>query len=269
MIVVLAGGGGPGVRLRLVVSILLMLSGAALAAEPTIDEAMSLLQAGKRKDALRAFNVIIAAKPADPSEALFQAGRLSLDDGNWRAARPLLEKLVKLRPGSFPSWELMIQACQAAGDTDCRNDAIQSLYDAWHTALDPETQSQVAFRRDRIFGPKRTVVALETLDPGGDDIVRFLFQPVDDEHHLILVRADNETNTRWRESGLIPPSTIVYHLDTVEQLPSGKTSDRSYEFYLEPPEYDVVRAKVLQILSGTIKPTNGEPDPFWTTDTAR
>jgi hypothetical protein len=160
----------------------------------------------------------------------------------------------------------MIQAYQAAGETDNRDDAIHALYDAWHSALDPETQSLTAFRRDRIFGPKRTLVALETLDPGGDDIVRFLFQPVDDEHHLILVRADNETNTSWRESGLIPASAIVYHLDTVEQLPSGKTSDRSYEFYLEPPDYDVVRAKVLQILSGTIKPTNGEADPFWTGD---
>jgi tetratricopeptide (TPR) repeat protein len=233
-----------------------------------MNQAMSLLQAGKRRDALRAFDAIIAAKPVDPSEALFQAGRIYLEDGNRRAAKPLLQRLVKLRPGSFPSWELMIQAYQAAGDTDDRDAAIQSLYDAWRSTLDPETQSQIAFRRDRIFGPKHTLVALETLDPGGD-IVRFVFQPVDDQHHLIVVRADNDTNARWRESGLISPSTIVYHLDTVEQLPSGKTSDRSYEFYLEPPGYDLVRAKVLQILSGTIKPTNGEADPFWSGEPVR
>jgi hypothetical protein len=163
----------------------------------------------------------------------------------------------------------MVQAYQAAGETDNRDGAIQSLYDAWHTTLDPQIQSQVAFRRDRIFGPQHTLVGLQTLDSGGDDILRFLFQPVDDAHHLIVVRADNDTNTRWRESDLIPPSTVVYHLDTVEQLPSGKTSERSYEFYLEPPDYDVVRAKVLQILSGTIKPTNGEPDAFWTTERVR
>jgi thioredoxin-like negative regulator of GroEL len=91
------------VRLRLAVSILLMLGGTTLAGKPAMEEAMSLLQAGKRQDALRAFNAIIAAKPADPSEALFQAGRIHLEDGNWRAAKPLLQLLVKLRPGSFPS----------------------------------------------------------------------------------------------------------------------------------------------------------------------
>jgi len=257
------------VRLRLVLPILLALGGTALAAEPTMDQAMTLLDSGKRLEALRAFDAMIAAKGADPSEALFQAGRIYLEDGNWRAAKPLLQRLVKLRPGSFPAWELMIQAYQAAGDANNRDTAIQSLYDAWHSTLDPETQSQVAFRRDRIIGPKHTLVALETLEPGGDDIVRFLFQPLDDEHHLIVVRADNETNTRWRENGTVSPATIVYHLDTVEQLASGKTADRSYEFYLEPPDYDQVRAKVLQILAGAIRPMNGEADPFWTTDTSR
>jgi tetratricopeptide (TPR) repeat protein len=241
----------------------------APAAEPTIDQAMTLLEGGKSLEALRAFDAIIAAKPPDPSEALFQAGRIHLDDGNWRAAKPLLQRLVKLRPGSFPAWELMIQAYQAAGDTDSRDTAIQALYDAWHSTLDPETRSQVAFRHDRIIGPTHTLVALETLEPGGDDIVRFLFQPLDDEHHLIVVRADDETDTRWRENGTVSPATIVYHLDAVEQLASGKTAYRSYEFYLEPPDYDLVRPTVLQILSGTVKPMNGEADPFWTTGTPR
>jgi hypothetical protein len=258
-----------GVRLWCVLPIVLTLGGTALAADPAMDKAMALLQSGKRQDALRAFNAIIAAKPQDPSEALFHAGNLYLEENNWRAAEPLLQRLVKLRPGSFPSWELMIQAYQAAGDADNRDVAIQSLYDAWHSALDPETQSQVAFRRDRIFGPKHTLIALQTLDPGGDDIVRFVFQPLDDAHHLIVVRADNETNARWRENGTVSEATVVYHLDTVEQLPSGRTSDRSYEFFLEPPDYDVVRPKVLQILSGTIQPTSGPADPFWTTQTPR
>jgi hypothetical protein len=38
------------------------------------------------------------------------------------------------------------------------------------------TRVRVSFVRDRIVGAKHTVVAQQTLDPGGDDILRFLFQ---------------------------------------------------------------------------------------------
>ncbi len=34
--------------------------------------------------------------------------------------------------------------------------------------------------RDRIFGPKHTLIAHETLERVGDDIVRFVFEPADE-----------------------------------------------------------------------------------------
>jgi hypothetical protein len=253
------------VTLRLVLCFVTF-AAAAAAAETPGDRAMALLEAGKRQDALWAFEAIIAAKPQDPSNALYVASRIDLEDGNWHAAKPMLQRLVKLRPGSFPAWELMIQTYQAAGETEKRDSAIQSLYDAWHSALDAETQSRISFARDRLAGPKHTVIAMETLEPGGEDIVRFLFQPLDNDGsaaHLILLRSDNDTNALWRENAMVPDDKVVYHLDTIEQLPDGKTSDRTYAFYVEPPEYDEVRATVLQILSGAIQPLNGDPDPFW------
>ncbi len=192
--------GGFGVTVRFAVCILLALGGAATAGEPSDqDRAMALLNAGQRGEALHAFEAIIAARPFDPSEALFQAATIRFEDGNWQSAKPLAEQLVKLRPGSFVSWELMIQVYQAAADTEDRDLAIQSLYDAWHSAPDDETQTQIAFRRDRIAGPKHTVVARQTLDPGGDEILRYQFDPVDNTGpaaHLIVLRSDNDTNAR-------------------------------------------------------------------------
>jgi tetratricopeptide (TPR) repeat protein len=254
------------VTLRLVLCLLSLLASAAAAAETPGEQAISLLNAGRRAEALQAFEAIIAAKPADPSAALFYAGRIEIEDGNWQAAKPMLQRLVKLRPGSFPAWELMIQTYQAAGETDNRDHAIESLYDAWRSAPDAQTRSRIAFARDRIAGPKRTVVALEMLQPGGGDIVRFRFQPADYSGaaaHVILLRSDADTNTQWRDTGTITEDKIVYHLDTIEQLPDGKTSQRPYAFYLEPPGYDEVRAKVVQILSGAIQPLSGDADPFW------
>ena len=227
---------------------------------------MALLRDGKRQEALHALEAIIASQPADPSQALFTAGMIDLEDGHWQAARPYVQQLVKLRPSSFPAWELMIQVDQAAGDLLDRDAAIETLHTAWRDALDPQIQSRVSFVRDRIVGAKHTLLAQQTLDPGGGDILRFLFQPQDEgekPRHLIVVRSDDETNERWREDGTVPYGTLVYHLDTVEQLADGRSTIRPYEFYLDAPDYDKVRAKVVEILAGTAKPLTGQADPFW------
>ena len=254
--------------------ILLMVSTVGVAADPPVDQeqAMALLRDGKRQQALHAFDAIISSQPSDPSPALFVASLIDLEDGNWRAAKPYVQQLVKLRPSSFPAWELMIQVDQAAGDLLDRDAAVQSLYTAWRSALDPQIRSRVSFVRDRIAGVNHTLVAQETLDPGGDDILRFLFQPQDEEgkaRHLIVVRSDNETNERWREDGTVPYRTVVYHLDTVEQLANGRTAVRPYEYYLEAPDYERVRAKVVDILAGTAQPLTGQADSFWAGEPAK
>jgi tetratricopeptide (TPR) repeat protein len=258
----------------LLVAVLLLLSGSSLAADPPVTpaQAMALAQAGKRKEALRAFDAIIASNPPNMSDALFAASMINLEDGNGHAAKAYAERLVKLRPSSFQAWEVMIQADQAAGDFNDRDAAIQSLYETWHNALDPETLAMVAYVRDRIISTSHTVVGQETLDPVGDDIVRFLFAPAEERgsgRHLILLRSDSETNERWRQDGTVSYRTVVYHLDTIEQLADGQTSVRPYAFYLEPPDYDTVRAKVVEILAGTAQPLSGQADPFWAGERAK
>jgi tetratricopeptide (TPR) repeat protein len=270
--------GGPGgdvlFRHWLLIATLLLPAGLSRAADPAADQdqAMALLRDGKRQEALRAFDAIIASQPPDPSQALFVASLIDLEDGHWQAAKPYVQQLVKLRPSSFQAWELMIQVDQAAGDLEDRDASIQSLYESWRGALDPQIRSRVSFARDRIAGTRHTLVAQETLDPGGDDILRFLFQPQEEEEktrHLIVVRSDDETNQRWRENGTVPYGTVVYHLDTVERLADGRSAVRPYEYYLDAPDYDRVRAKVVEILAGTAQPLTGQADPFWTADAAR
>jgi tetratricopeptide (TPR) repeat protein len=258
-------------RYRILLPILLLLGAAALAADPPLnqDQALALLRDGKRVDALHAFEAIIAAGPPDPSAALFYAGAIELEDGDWRAATPYVQRLVKLRPASFQAWEMMIQLDQAAGNLEDRDAAIQSLYDAWHSAFDPQTQARVSFVRDRIVGAKHTLIGQQMLETGGDNILRFEFQPAGEPkaaRHLIVVRADDATNERWRQDGTVPDGTVVYHLDTVEQLANDQQVVRPYEYYLEPPDYDRVRAKVVAILAGTVQPLAGQADPFWAAD---
>ena len=233
---------------------------------------MALLREGKRQDALHAFETIIASRSSDPSGALYVASLIEMEDGDWRAARPYVQRLVKLRPSSFPAWELMIQVNQEAGDLEARDAAITALYASWRSALDPKVRSKVSFMRERLRGAKHTLLAQETLEPGGDDILRFLFQPAEEEgkvRHMIVVRSDSETNERWREDGTVPYGTVVYHLDTIEQLTNGRTATRPYEFYVGAPDYERIRAKVVGILAGTVQPLSGEADPFWAGEPAK
>jgi tetratricopeptide (TPR) repeat protein len=232
----------------------------------TQDQALALLHEGKRREALHAFEAIIAANPPDPSQALLAASQIDLQDGDWRSAKPFVQRLVKLRPASFQAWEMMVQVDQAAGDPEDRDLDIQSLHEAWHGAVDPQIRLRVAFVRDHIVGAKHTLIAQQTLETGGDAILRFLFQPADEAgnaRHVIVVQSDDATNERWRENGTVPYGTVVYHLDTVENLADGQSVVRPYKFYLEPPDYDQVRTLVVAILAGTAKPLSGGADPFW------
>ena len=88
---------------------------------------MALLKAGKREEARQAFQTILDSHPSDPSQALYVVGEFDLEDGHWQDAKPLIERLVKLRPASYQAWELMVQTYQASGETDKREDAIRSM----------------------------------------------------------------------------------------------------------------------------------------------
>lgn len=238
---------------------------------PTVDAAMTMLKAGHRDEALKAFERIVASHPPDPTGALFGASSVALDLGRWQEAKPFVRQLVRLRPGSMQAWELQVQVDQASGDKVGLKDTLDRLYSAWRSALDPAIRNRVSFIRDHIIGPKHTLVASQTLDTGGDDIVRWVFQPEDQEghpQHYLIVRSDGDTNERWRESGAVPFGTVVYHLDAVHVLPGGRTMVVPYKFYLEEPDYDQVRALVASILTGEAKPLSGDADPFWTSDAA-
>ncbi len=241
----------------------------ARAGDPPVAEsqAVALFNSGHHQQALRAFDQILAGKPADPAEALFYASTIRLENADWQTARPMVERLMTLRPALFAGWELMVQIDQAAGDKAGRDDAITQIYSIWQTTTNPEVRARTAFLRDRIVGAKHALLAYQRLDSDGDDIIRFVFQPVpppDGPRHLIVVRADRSTNEQWWQSNQVPEGTVVYHLDTLEQLPEGKEAVRTYQFYVEPPHYDDVRAKVAGILDGSVRPLSGEPDPFWT-----
>jgi tetratricopeptide (TPR) repeat protein len=244
---------------------------AASAADvPTFDQALALMNSGKKAEALQAFEAIAESHPADPSQAAFAAASLALDLGKWQEAKPYAQQVVKLRPGNMQAWELMVQVDQAAGATEDEKLATDALYSAWRSALDPAIHNRLSFTRDRIFGPKRTLVVDQMLEPAGENIVRFIFQPtseVGSPSHYLILHSDDQTNQQWRDTGTITYAQVVYHLDDVKRQPDGTEVAVPYKFYIGNPSYAEVRQLVVEILNGQAKPQIGDPDPYWTTNT--
>ena len=237
---------------------------------PTLAQAMALQKAGKQAEALQAYETIVASHPADPSDALYGAASTALNLNEWQEAKPYARQLVQLRPGNMMAWELMVQVDQAAGASDDQTLAMDSLYSAWRSALDPATQQRLSFTRDRIFGPKRTLVVSQTLEPAGENITLWVFQPTTtagQPTHYLFVHSDDQTNQQWRDTGTITYSQVVYHLDDVTRHQDGTETFVPYKFFIEKPDYETVRKVVVDILNGQAKPQIGEPDPYWTTDT--
>lgn len=245
------------------------LAAPALAADPvpTMDQALGLLRDGKRQEALRAVDAIIAAKPADPTRALFVSALINLEDGNGAAAKPRADALAALRPGSFSVRELQVQADALTGDTSGRDQAISALEAIWQAGSDPDAKQRNGFIRDRIFAAIHALVVVQSLTVGDEDSVVLEFQPVDEAptpRHMIVVRTDSMTNDQWRDAGTIADDAVIYHLDTLAQPPDGPAEWRTYAFYPTLPAYEAIRATVQDILAGSVQPMNGAADPYWT-----
>jgi hypothetical protein len=80
-----------------------------------------------------------------------------------------------------------------------------------------------------------------------------------DPDHGLLLRTDAETTLDWAATALMPPDKQLFHLDLVDPGTDGEDKVAIYQYYVGLPDYDTVRAKVMQILRGEVKPLSGQP----------
>ena len=222
---------------------------------------LELHEHGDIAGALAVIEQILAQSPND-SEALYQSGFANLELGNVDAARGRVERLVKNTGNYAAGWELMTQIAQAQGDLKRRDEAIERLKISIQTAIDPEIRRQDMFIRDRIHAGKQTVMAADYFDRTGDEFTRYQFSVLDPHVSVgfgLLLRTDPETTAWWADTALLPPDKQLFHLDMVDPGDKGDLVVSNYEYYVGEPDYDTVRAKVMQILRGEAQPLSGKP----------
>ena len=221
---------------------------------------LPLFEAGKKTEALAAAQEMLKSKPNDIT-ALYVAIRVNQEQGKVDDAIRYVQMMVRHHPGLAVTWELATQLYQAAGDKDRRDMALRQLIDTQASAIDRELRARRFILRDRIDAHGRVLLVQEHFDTHGPDAVRYVFIPesaTGQPKTFLVVLTDPQTTANWREVGIIGSGKRVFHLDSIYETPDGRQTQAMYAAYADLPDYDTIRAKVLEVMSGTVKPMSGE-----------
>jgi hypothetical protein len=226
-----------------------------------LDRAVTTFNNGDRIQGLAMVEGVLAHAPEN-MDALYRSALFNSKMGNNDAARGRLERLAKVSGNFYACWELMAQVTQAQGDLARRDQAIERLKIAISTAIDPEIRRKGDFIRDRIPTHGGELVVTDYFDRGGSDFTRYQFL-IGDAHiepdRGLLLRTDAVTTDDWKQTALMPPDKQLFHLDMVDLKPEGGEKLAIYQYYVGEPDYDTVRAKVMEVLRGEAQPLSGEP----------
>jgi tetratricopeptide (TPR) repeat protein len=226
-----------------------------------VARAIKAFNGGDPVAALALVETVLARSP-EHLDALYRSAEINFHLGNIDAARGRLDRLTRLSGNYFEAWEMMVQVSQAQGDLAERNEAIKRLKIAIQTAIDPAIRERGDFIRDVIPTSLGDVMGVDYFDRGGSDFTRYQFT-VGDPRLIpdkgLLLRTDAYTTETWQDTALLPQDKQLFHLDLVDPKPEGGEKVAVYEYYVGEPDYDTVRAKVMQVLRGEVKPLSGEP----------
>jgi tetratricopeptide (TPR) repeat protein len=228
---------------------------------PELDQAIAKYNNGDVSGALAMAEKVLTHFP-DDENALYRSALFNFQLNNLDAARGRLERLVKLSGSYFSAWELMVQVTQAQGDLARRDEAIDRLKLAIKTAVDPDIRVKSDFIRERIRAGDQDVMVADYFTRGGSDFTRYQFlvgDPRTMPDRGLLLRTDANTTANWADTALMPPDSQLFHLDMIDPKPEGGDRVAIYAYFVGEPTYDVVRAKVMEILRGEAQPLSGEP----------
>jgi len=228
---------------------------------PASEQVLALFREGKKDQALETAQTVLTLSPTDLT-ALYVAARVNQEQGRIDAAIPFAQALNRHHPGLPLGWEIATQLYQAAGKLADRDTAMRQLINTQAASLDRATRQRRFVVRDRIVAHGHVVLGQEHFDTGAPDSVRYIFileREAAAPRTYLIVMTDGATTDTWRENGFLPAGKRLFHLDSVYPSPSGSKAQALYATWTDPPDYDSVREKVLEIMSGSAKPLSGKP----------
>jgi tetratricopeptide (TPR) repeat protein len=245
-----------GIRVVLLASILLGCAYAhaqpALSPEDAFRKGIELSEAKRFREAIPYYQITYHAFPQSEG-VLWNLGLATAEIKDFSEA---LKYWLRLRQHAPNNWRVrtkLIQAYQALGNTDARDRERAALFELRRSSpVDSELARTESYVREQMVIAGRKILAFEVFEPKGERMVFFAFVVVSDtdtEDFRISLGSYEFTNRMEWERGALPRDKRLYHLDQY-QGPNHWT----YGFYESQPAYEHVRAQVVDILNGRIKP---------------
>jgi len=216
--------------------------------------ANSLMDEKKFADALTHYKEALAIIPGNPA-LLFNGGLAAYSSNDFATATDLWKRLKTIDPFDWQVRTKLIQAYQAQEKTTERDAERTELLGMWKAGTPDELKQQKEFCREQLRVNGRKVMVFEHFELTGERALRYVFSVLDDtekaEDFRISLGSYEMDNAIWRETTKPPPKPgeRLFHLDGY-----FKGSHATYGFFTPEPSYEQIRARVIQILQGKIKP---------------
>jgi tetratricopeptide (TPR) repeat protein len=237
---------------------LLALSVAAVAQpENTPEYREALVEQEKYPQAFQAYREALEKDPKNPA-LLYNTGLMAYLSDQPKEALVYWTRLKALDPEDWGLRIKLIQAYEASGQRKER----AGLLKLRKASADEELRKLRFYCRDQFVVSKARVMVFEYFELEGDEAVRWSFNVLNPDGRTVKARytlgSFRITNAVAREQKLIKPGERLFHLDGYQQ------HGQAHEFFASfvgEPDYDRVKAAVLEILQGKRKPRSGTLTP--------
>jgi tetratricopeptide (TPR) repeat protein len=223
-----------------------------LSPEDAFRKGIELSEAKRFREAIPYYQIAYRAFPQSEG-VLWNLGLATAEINEYSEALKYWSALRQHAPNNWRVRTKLIQAYQALGDTDARDRERTALFALRQSSpVDSDLARTESYCREQMVVAGRKILAFEVFEPKGERMVFFAFVVVSDtdtEEFRISVGSYEFTNRVEWERGALPRDKRLYHLDQYRG-PNHWT----YGFYESQPPYETVRAQVVDILSGRMKP---------------
>lgn len=155
-------------------------------------------------------------------------------------------QLAKVEPKNMHVQSKIIQSYQALGDIENREQAINTIIMMHKENVDPRYIQQNKFCREQYSIGVWKVFVYQYFDPGSEDQYFYRYSATDHagrERFWLSLGSYQATTEIARETGSIPTSARMYHLDYYDEAKHS-----TYGMYTRKPRYDELRDVARKII---------------------
>ena len=221
------------------------------AAGAALQEGAKLMQQRLFADALAKFEEALTRLP-DNHALLWNAGQAAYGAANFGTAIDYWKHLKELEPNSGRIRFKLIQAYQAGSQLKERDEERLELLNLYLNSKMDSLKRLACYCREQFQAGGRKIRAYEFFDPTKSSGLRYEFlvqNSLDQTESKVQVVESESANATARELGELKSGAKLF-----EMTAAYPDKQALIHFYRSEPEYDKVRAKLIDLLSAKLTP---------------